>query len=247
MTGLKFIEAGWPGPKGVHAVTTTRAGGMSDAPFDSFNLGSRVGDRVEAVTENRQLLESALHLPEPPRWLHQVHGTRIVPAESVQGVVEADGVVTGLAGIVCAVFTADCLPVFLCDRSGEKLGLLHAGWRGLAMGVIESGVTALEVDPASIMAWLGPAIGPRVFEVGEDVREAFATMEGARACFTSTGAPGKWLANLYGLARCRLGACGVDQVWANEAMCTFTDPDRFFSYRRSNRCGRMASLIWRVD
>ena len=247
MTGLTFIEAGWPGPKGVHAVTTTRAGGASDAPFDALNLGGRVGDRVEAVTENRQRLASALHLPEPPRWLRQVHGRRVVSAESVEGVVEADGVITGLAGIVCAVLTADCLPIFLCDRSGEKVGLLHAGWRGLAAGVIESGVAALEVNPASIMAWLGPAIGPRAFEVGEDVREAFAPVDGAQACFTPSGAPGKWLANLYALARSRLRGCGVDQVWADETMCTFTDADRFFSYRRSNRCGRMASLIWRVD
>jgi YfiH family protein len=232
----------WPAPAGVHALVTTRRGGVSTGPWASLNLGTAVGDDPEAVATNRTLL--AALLPGPARWLRQVHGNRVVAAEDVVAPEEADASVTTRDGVVCAVQMADCLPVLFASVDGSRVAAAHAGWRGLAGGVLENTVAALGCAPAGIMAWLGPAIGPHCFEVGEEVLEAFVARDpGASVCFAPQG-PGKWLADLPGLARQRLRAAGVTSVHGG-ALCTHSDPERFFSHRRDRITGRMAALVWR--
>jgi len=240
---LAFIFPDWPAPARVKAVTTTRTGGVSRGPYASFNLGDRVGDDAAAVRRNREALCAALKLSAEPMWLRQVHGTHILDAaHSVIGS-EGDGAWSAQPGAVCAVLTADCLPIFLCDAQGSKVAVLHAGWRGLAAGVIEQGVRAMAGTPEQLLVWLGPAIGPQAFEVGPEVRTAFAQHDQAAVrAFTPTRA-GRYLADLYALARLRLSALGVTQIFGG-GFCTFTDRERFYSYRRDGVCGRMASLIW---
>lgn len=240
----EIILPEWPAPPTVRAAATTRLGGISEPPFDSLNLGVRTGDRLDHVDENRRRLADALNLPEQPRWLHQVHGRRAIPAAGAdRDAVEADAAWTAEPGVVCAIQTADCLPVLLCDDRGERVAVAHAGWRGLASGVLEAAVQALNVPGENLMAWLGPAIGPSAFEVGDEVRQAFLQADpGAGVAFEpSTG--GRWLADLYSLARRRLAAAGVSHVHGG-GWCTFSDAGRFYSYRRDRRTGRMASLIW---
>ena len=239
-----LITPDWPAPAGVRAASTTRAGGVSVPPFHHLNLGLRSGDDPEAVTENRRRVENNLDLPEAPRWLAQVHGTEVAAAEAVTpDRTEADAVCTDRPGVVCAVLTADCLPVLLCDRAGTAVAAAHAGWRGLAAGVLENAVAAMGRPGQELMAWLGPAIGPEAFEVGDEVRAAFMTADpGAESAFRPSPA-GRWLADLYTLARRRLAACGVQQVHGG-GLCTYTDQERFHSYRRDGASGRMASLIW---
>ena len=232
----------WPAPPGVRALVTTRRGGVSADPWASLNLGTAVGDVPEAVATNRALL--AALLPGPARWLRQVHGNRVVAAETVFEPTEADASVTTLDGVVCAVQMADCLPVLFASVDGSRVAAAHAGWRGLAAGVLENTLEALGCAPAGIVAWLGPAIGPECFEVGEDVLQAFSTHDaGADDCFLPSG-PGKWLADLPGLARRRLLAAGVTDIHGG-GLCTFSDPGRFFSHRRDRVTGRMAALVWR--
>lgn len=237
-----WIRPDWPAPARVRALSTTRAGGVSAAPYDSLNLGVHVGDLPADVAANRAFLRA--ELPGEPCWMNQVHGTRVIDAAQPDGVPDADAVVSRSAGAVCVVMTADCLPVLLCDRAGLVVGAAHAGWRGLQGGVVEATVAAMQVPPSDIIAWLGPAIGPTAFEVGDEVRAAFvADAAAASAAFQPSAAPGKWLADIYLLARQRLQALGVNSISGGD-LCTVTDRERFFSYRRDGVTGRMASLIW---
>lgn len=239
--GLLYPD--WPAPKSVKAVCTTRMGGVSTPPYDSFNLADHVGDCIESVQENRQRLGQQLGLPAEPVWLQQVHGTQVINAGHDTDN-QADGSFTVSATAVCAVLTADCLPVLLCGRDARVVAALHAGWRGLAAGVIESGVAAMGLPGKSLMAWLGPAIGPQAFAVGNEVRDAFIqTAPDHRYAFRPAGPAGTWLADLYILARQRLNALGVEAVYGGDH-CSYTEARQFYSYRRDQACGRMASLIW---
>ncbi len=240
---LEVVSTSWPAPADVHALTTTRVGGFSLGAYTSFNLGDHVGDDPDAVARNRALLREALMLPLEPLWLRQVHGTNVVDAASAHIGVTADGAWTDRPGVVCAVLTADCLPVFLCDRKGTKVALLHAGWRGLAGGIVESGLRAMNAPPEELLAWLGPAIGPDSYEVGEDVRRAFLEDDpGAAEAFRPAGAE-RWRADMYALARRQLRQRGVCAVYGGDR-CTLRERDRFYSFRRDGVSGRMASLIW---
>ncbi|AUL99456.1 peptidoglycan editing factor PgeF [Zoogloeaceae bacteirum Par-f-2] len=243
---LDFIVPQWPAPARVRAIVTTRNGGVSQGRYASLNLATHVGDDPGAVAANRALLRS--RLPTEPVWLEQVHGTNIVMAEFAPGErclpPVADGAWTRQPGVVCAVMTADCLPVLFCDDAGSVVAAAHAGWRGLCAGILERTVEAMHVAPARIQAWLGPAIGPGAFEVGTDVRSAFLQHDsGATAAFVAGKEPGKWLADLYLLAKIRLARAGVIDVFGG-GFCTYTDAERFYSYRRDGATGRMASLIW---
>jgi len=225
----------------VRAFTTTRVGGVSGGPYDSFNLADHVGDDPKQVQVNRTRLRQAADLPSDPVWLRQVHGTDVVDAAA--GPATADGSFADAAGTVCAVLTADCVPIFLCDRRGTMVGVLHAGWRGLAAGIIEAGVERMDVPGASLLAWLGPAIGPAAFEVGDDVREAFVRVDADAAHAFVPSTHGRWLADLYQLARRRLERLEVTAVFGGDH-CTATQADLFYSYRRDGATGRMASIIW---
>jgi hypothetical protein len=238
---IPFIVPDWPAPARVRALITTRVGGVSRGAFASLNLGDHVGDDPTAVAENRARV--AAHLPGSPLWLKQVHGTKVVnPFTDLSGC-EADASVAREPGQVLAIMTADCLPVLLTDEGGTAIAIAHAGWRGLAAGVIEQTVSALAIKPSRLIAYLGPAIGPSAFEVGDEVREAFvATDSGAAAAF-APGAAGRWYADLYMLARQRLARLGTARVHGGQ-FCTHGEPERFFSHRRDRITGRMASLIW---
>ena len=237
----------WPAPKNVHALQTTRNGGVSAAPYASLNLGDHVDDEPLAVERNRMLLEPLL--PSEPVWLKQVHGTAVVDAGHTTCWPEGDACVSSHPGAVCVVMTADCLPVLLCNERGSVVGAVHAGWRGLCDGIIESTVRAMNVPPGTLMAWFGPAIGPSAFEVGGEVREAFiARQREAAAAFVpgtvrAASTSGKWLADIYQLARLRLNALGITRIYGG-GLCTHTDSVRFFSYRRDGVTGRMGTFIW---
>jgi YfiH family protein len=221
---------------------TTRAGGTSSGNFSSLNLSERVGDDPRCVARNRAILHACL--PAEPAWMKQVHGTAVIDPERAVPEPEADAAVTRRAGRVCAVTTADCLPVFLADRAGRIAGIAHAGWRGLAAGVIESTVRAMG-EPEDLIAYIGPGIGPHRYEVGEDVRRAFVDRDSAAAASFAPARDGKYLADLYALARGRLAATGVADVYGG-GFCTASE-ERFFSFRRDRTTGRMASLIWLED
>ena len=235
-----WLTPDWPAPAGVHACVTTRAGGVSLAPFDSLNLGDHVEDAPLAVAANRQVLVDALGCRLA--WLKQVHSPDVVEADPWQ-VPTADASWSATPGTACAVLTADCLPALFCDRAGTRVAAAHAGWRGLAGGVLENTVAALGIAPAELLVWLGPAIGPQSFEVGAEVREAFVAVHAeAQRAFVPSANAGKFMADLYALARIRLAASGVNAVYGG-GLDTFSDP-RFFSYRRAARTGRFASLVW---
>lgn len=237
-----MIVPDWPAPPNVRALVTTRNGGVSAAPFDSFNLGGHVGDRIEAVTENRARLRR--HLPADPVWLEQVHGTEVVDLDRLPENVCGDAVLSGRPGVVCAVMTADCLPVLFCDDAGSVVAAAHAGWRGLVAGVLEEAVAAMRLPPERILAWLGPAIGPDAFEVGNEVRDAFLAADpGCGDAFIAGAEPGKWMADLFELARRRLARAGVVRIYGG-GVCTWRDASRFFSYRRDGATGRFASMVW---
>lgn len=238
-----LIFPDWPAPARVRAVATTRRGGTSGAPYLSLNLGDHVGDNPAAVAANRALLRQRLPgLMEDPRWLVQVHGNRCVSLDGDYQR-EADASISRQSGRVCAILTADCLPLLFCNRAGSVVAAAHAGWRGLAGGVIEATVSAMAQPADELLVWLGPAIGPTAFEVGDEVRSAFIAIDpAAEACFAA-GQAGKWWCDLYGLARQRLAALGVAAVYGGD-YCTWSDSARFFSYRRDGATGRMASLIW---
>jgi len=274
-----FIRPSWPAALQVKALTTLRSGGVSQNPFDNFNLGGHVGDDPAAVLENRRILKNSAKLPQEPCWISQVHGTTvlnlndypslisqakipvqrhssqvtlsetkipeadvfIIPAANASIVPEADASISFKPNQVAVVLTADCLPILLCDQKGSRVAAIHAGWRGLASEIIQGTVERLDCNPKDLMAWLGPAIGPSAFEVGQDVKEAFV-MEGDNKAFQSIAAK-KWKADLYVLARIRLQDLGITQIYGG-GFCTFTEVDRFYSFRRSNPTGRQATLIW---
>lgn len=240
MSAHDWLTPDWPAPANVRACVTTRGGGVSAAPFDTFNLGDHVDDDPAAVASNRAHLVDMLGCQ--PAWLRQVHGIVVAEADPAV-VVEADGNWTATPGIACTAMTADCLPALFCDRAGSRVAAAHAGWRGLAGGVLEATVRELDVAPQELLVWLGPAIGPAAFEVGGEVRDAFVMQhaEAANAFVPSVNA-GKFMADIYQLARIRLAAIGVTAV-SGGGFCTYSDP-RFYSYRRSPRTGRFASLIW---
>lgn len=236
-----WIVPDWPAPAQVRALVTSRNGGVSRAPYHSLNLGTHVGDDPQHVMENRRLLGT--HLPAEPKWLIQVHGTHVVDAGTLTRPVEADAAYARSANTVCAIMMADCLPVLIADREGAVVAVAHAGWRGLAAGVIENTVRATGLPPARLLAWLGPAIGPAAFEVGPDVRDAFIREDAAATDAFAAHRTGKWLADLYNLARLRLRRAGVTSIHGGD-LCTWSDPQRFFSHRRDRITGRMAALIW---
>jgi len=241
------ISPDWPAPENVRSLQTTRIGGVSLPPYGSFNLGDHVGDAQQSVAQNRQQL--AALMPSEPVWLQQVHGTLVADADNAGCLIQADAAVARRHGTVCAVMTADCLPVLLCDEQGSVVAAAHAGWKGLAAGVIESTVKAMGVAPSRLLAWLGPAISQRAFEVGEEVRATFIAHD-AQAVEAFVPAPhasetGKYHADIYLLARQRLHALGVQHVYGGEH-CTYSDPERYFSYRRDGVTGRVGSFIWLV-
>jgi polyphenol oxidase len=237
----EFLHAEWRAPAAVRAVVTTRDGGASLGPYASFNLATHVGDNPANVATNRARLREALALPAEPAWLEQVHGTRVAMLPGSTG--QADAAVAFEKGCVCAVLIADCLPIFLAARAGDRIGVAHAGWRGLAAGVVEATVAALDCDPASLVAWLGPSIGRDAFEVGAEVREAFMAGDPAAAREFRAGRAGRWLADLPALAKRRLAGAGVVDV-QESGLCTYADPARFYSHRRDGTTGRMAALAW---
>jgi YfiH family protein len=246
MTGIPLIVPDWPLPAGLRAVQTTRGGGVSQGPWDSLNLALHTGDDPQTVQKNRERLSLALGLASIPSWPRQVHGAVVVEAASTADTVEADAVVGRGPGEVCGVQTADCLPVLFCSLDGAVVAAAHAGWRGLAGGVLEATLRSMARAPAEVMAWLGPAIGPEAFEVGPEVRAAFvADHAGAAAAFRA-GAGDRWFADIYRLARLRLERAGVKGIHGG-GRCTYTESETFFSYRRDGTCGRMATLIWRVS
>ena len=238
-----WLDADWPAPPGVRALSTMRHGlGVSKPPFDAFNLGARCGDDPEAVAENRRQLDAALVLPSPPRWLRQVHGIGVAREPGFDEP-EADAAVTSMPGTVLAILTADCLPVVFAARDGDEIGAAHAGWRGLGAGVLEATVAAMETPADHLVAWLGPAAGPQAYEIGEEVFDAFVSGDaGAAAAFAPTR-PGHWKVDLHALARRRLAAIGVTDVHGG-GLCTISDPLRFFSHRRDQRSGRIATVAW---
>ena len=241
--GAAWIVPDWPVPAAVRAFVTTRAGGVSEGEYASLNLGIRSGDAAQNVERNRRIVSE--HLPQPPRWLAQVHGTEVAMADDLadEANAMADAAVARKPGRVCAVLTADCMPLFLADEWGTHVAVAHAGWRGMAAGVIENTVAAMGSPPGSLVAWMGPAIGPEAFEVGPEVRVAFIAVDTASDAAFRSHRPGKFMADLYALARGRLARAGVREVHGG-GFCTFHDAERFFSYRREKKSGRMGAFIW---
>ncbi len=236
------IVPDWPAPANVKALQTTRHGGISAAPCDTLNLGLHVGDAPLAVAHNRQMLEPLL--PSEPVWLEQVHSTTVVNADATSCAPQADACIARHRGTVCVVMTADCLPLLLCDEAGTVVGVAHAGWKGLVAGVIEANVTAMNVEPQKLMAWLGPAISQEAFEVGAEVRAAFIAHQARAAeAFIAHGDQGKYMADIYLLARQRLHALGINRIYGGN-YCTYQQKDKFFSYRRDGVTGRMGTFIW---
>jgi len=242
---LPTIQPDWPAPARVRAFFTTRAGGVSQTPFASLNLGDHVGDHLGDVQQNRARVEAML--PAKPRWLQQVHGTTVVPAGAAPAC-EADASVARAPGAVCVIMVADCLPVLFCDRAGTVVGAAHAGWRGLASGVLEACIAQMGVGASELLAWLGPAIGPSAFEVGPEVRETFVADQPEAANAFRPGLGDRWMADIHALARLRLVRAGLDaRAIHGGSLCTVSDPERFFSYRRDGQTGRMGAFIWLED
>lgn len=238
-----LIEPDWPRHPRVRACFTLRHGGFSRAPYDSFNLAHHVGDDAGAVAENRRLLRESLGLNGEPAWLDQVHGKQVLRVEAFASGACADAAWTGNAGVACAILSADCLPVLFADDEGRCVAAAHAGWRGLAAGVLEATVAAMPVGSEGLSAWLGPAIGPSAFEVGGEVRDAFVLPQPELARAFRPSRQDRFLCDLYAIARARLAAVGVTRVHGGDR-CTFSESLAFFSYRREGVCGRMAALVW---
>lgn len=256
VSGPDILFPRWPAPAGIRAAFTLRTGdGVSQAPFDTCNIAAHVGDEPRAVAENRARLRASLELPAEPAWLEQVHGSRVIDLgrEDLVGSASdgspraADGVVTRLASRVCAIQVADCMPVLFTAADGSVVGAAHAGWRGLAQGVLEATVKAMETPPEELLVWLGPAIGQAHFEVGEEVRTALMAVDSGAAAAFIANPQGRWQCDLHALARRKLASLGVSGPCVfGGSWCTYADAGRFFSYRRDGRCGRMAALIWRA-
>ncbi|HLU05951.1 MAG TPA: peptidoglycan editing factor PgeF [Woeseiaceae bacterium] len=245
MSSLQWIKADWPAPPGIVAGTTCRQGGVSEGSYASLNLAAHVGDDEASVSANRRRFVSWCELPEEPKWLAQVHGTTVVRAEDAREGVEADAVVTAAEDRVCAVLTADCLPVLFTSLDGDEVAAAHAGWRGLCDGVLEATIAMMSTPPSRLMAWMGPAISPAAFEVGDEVRECFLEKDKAAAGFFESNRRGRWQGDIYGLATLRLRNAGIHKIYGG-GRCTFSESDAFFSYRRDAQCGRMATFIFRM-
>ncbi|MCG8416184.1 MAG: peptidoglycan editing factor PgeF [Pseudomonadales bacterium] len=245
MTQLKRITPDWPAPGNVGTIVTTRMGGVSSDPFDSLNLALHVEDDPVAVKKNRQLVASDNAEQLDWQWLNQVHGSQVHTLSATQDALTGDGLATGTPGLVCCVMTADCLPVLFCNKEGTEVAIAHGGWRGLADSILTRTQTAMQSAPDSLLAWLGPAIGPENFEVGMEVRERFLSQDDSKEMASNFApvAEGKYLANLYGIARRQLRLLGIDQVYGG-SYCTFRDADLFFSYRRDGVTGRQLSAIY---
>lgn len=244
MAALDFIIPDWPAPANVKSLQTTRTAGVSHAPYASLNLGAHVHDDPLALAHNRQLLRP--YLPSEPVWINQVHGIEVIAAETVSSLQDADAAYATSKNIVCVTMTADCLPLLLCNTRGTVVAAVHAGWRGLCDGVIEAAVHKMAVPASEILVWLGPAIGPQAFEVGADVRTQFMQHD-AQASFAFTPWADKWRCDLYLLATQRLHQLAIRQIFGggvNADFCTYTDAERFYSFRRDKVTGRMATLIW---
>ncbi|MFU8788860.1 MAG: peptidoglycan editing factor PgeF [Methylobacter sp.] len=240
---MSAIKPDWPAPANIHAATTLRNGGVSRGVYSSLNPALHVGDDADLVRQNRHIIKGLLDLPSEPVWLEQIHSNRAVPALKTDALQQADASYTAESGVVCAVLTADCLPLLVCTADGSQVAAIHAGWRGLLAGIINNTLAAM--GSGDFLVWLGPAIGPDCFEIGNEVREAFITKS---AAFSSAFKPrnnDKWLADIYQLARIELAMLGVDKVYGG-GFCTVTEVERFYSYRRDNITGRMATLIWRA-
>jgi YfiH family protein len=240
---MNWIIPDWPAPSNVRAVATTRTGGVSSGPYASLNLGTHVGDDAEAVRENRRRVRETLTLSHEPAWLNQVHGTNVVAASAYAEPPAADASFAFGAGPACVVMTADCLPVVFCDEAGTRVAAAHAGWRGLADGVLEATVAALQAPSSRLLAWLGPAIEQAAFEVGSEVRERFMRADESAAVAFAPNERGRWQADIYTLARLALRRIGITRIYGGGFAC-FADRERFFSYRRDTQTGRMATLIW---
>lgn len=240
---MDLIRPEWPAPANVQAAFTTRQCGVSQGVYQGLNLGLHVSDDPALVMQNRQLLTQQLALPAAPIWLEQVHGTDVFNAKAPCAIPpQADATVTTTVGLPLTVMTADCLPVLFCDKAGTVVATAHAGWRGLCAGVLEKTIAAMQVAPDEILAWIGPAIGPSAFEVGDEVKAAFVAHDPqAEAAFVAH--QDKWLADLFMLARQRISAAGVSAIYGGN-QCTFSDAQQFYSYRRDGQTGRMAGLIW---
>jgi YfiH family protein len=240
----EVIQPEWAAPPEVRCAFTLRTGGVSEAPYDSLNVGAHVGDVEAAVEENRRRVRERLGLPAEPVWLQQVHGVGVADLDDAGALTRADAVVTRVRGRVCVIQVADCMPVLFAARDGSAVGAAHSGWRGLAGGVLEETVRHLGVPAAQLVVWLGPTISQEHFEVGDEVRAAFVLHDPNAASAFEANARGRWQCDLYSLARRRLEALGVREV-SGGGWCTYADAARFFSYRRDGQCGRMAALIWR--
>ncbi|MFZ7316700.1 peptidoglycan editing factor PgeF [Avibacterium avium] len=242
---MDALKPNWTAPANIHAFTTLRQGGVSQAPYDSFNLGDHVGDDKNSVKTNRTLLVEQFHLPQFPLFLNQTHSTRVIRLPYDGNNLDADAVYTNQPNQVCLVMTADCLPVLFTNQQGTEVAAAHAGWRGLCDGVLEQTIQQFQAEPQEIIAWLGPAIGQKSFQVGEEVRQQFIAQDpnAAQAFVPDSIEQGKYLADLYHIARLRLNKLGISQISGGEH-CTYLEKTAFFSYRRDKQTGRMASLIW---
>ncbi|MBZ4202016.1 MAG: peptidoglycan editing factor PgeF [Methylovulum sp.] len=237
------LRPDWPLPAGVHSATTLRLGGVSSSPYSALNLATHVDDDVKAVLQNRQRIKAHLMLPSEPLWLQQVHGNDVYLGTEWLDSPLADAIVTAQKNRVCAVLTADCLPILVCTHSGEKIAAIHAGWRGLLKGIITNTIAAMHTT--NCMVWLGPAISVKHFEVGAEVRDAFIQKDAAFASAFTEKKQQKWLADIYAIAKVELQALGIFDIYGGD-LCTFADAERFYSYRRDGQTGRMASLIWKT-
>ncbi|PWQ93776.1 peptidoglycan editing factor PgeF [Leucothrix arctica] len=247
MSRSAFIYPDWPAPDNIKAVMTTRHGGVSLPPFDGLNLGDHVDDDPEAVQTNRKQLAVDLSLPQQPAWLSQVHGINVASCSSAKSTDVADAIVGKHQNDVCSIMTADCLPVLFCDKQGTVIAAAHAGWRGLASGVLEATIAEMTSKPQDILIWMGAAIGPDAFEVGSEVRDVFIAQHSESTEAFKAQASGKWLADIYKLALIRFkhSKIPVENVYGG-GRCTYSEDTEFYSYRRESRTGRMASLIWRT-
>ncbi len=242
---INIFEIKWPVSANVYTLTTTRIGGVSKGVYAGLNLAEHVNDIADDVAQNRQILMHELNLISNPKWLNQTHSTNIVIADQADSIVDADGSYTMQPGCICAVLTADCLPVFLADSAGRCVGVFHAGWRGLANGILVNAVQSMANHSDHLLAAIGPAISQLSFEVGAEVKEIFVqSNSNNKKFFVDSTNKGHFYADLYGLAKKQLLDLGVKSVWLNESVCTFKDSGRFYSYRRDGQTGRMASLIW---
>jgi polyphenol oxidase len=242
MNNKHWLQADWPAPANVQAATTLRTGGVSQGGYASLNLATHVGDNPKMVSLNRQLIKTMLNLPSEPVWLHQTHSNRAVKVTVTSTPSEADASYTDQPGVVCAVMTADCLPVLACSVDGTEVAAIHAGWRGLLDGVICNTINVFR--SYDVLIWLGPAIGPESFDVGPEVRSSFIAKSSEYASAFTQLSEDKWLANIYQLARTNLAALGINKIYGGD-FCTLSDHQQFYSYRREKETGRMATLVWR--